>query len=92
MSLAGLRRQSRRARSTQWIDSYAQMIQISLLGFLVSGAFLGLANFDLFYQLVAMVILLKMLYHADAPATALVPVEESQPIEMSEETLVTHEA
>jgi len=92
VSLAGLRRKSRRARSTQWIDSYAQMIQISLLGFLVSGAFLGLANFDLFYQLVAMVILLKMLYHADAPATAPVPVAESQPIEMSEETLVTHEA
>jgi len=68
------------------------MIQISLLGFLVSGAFLGLANFDLFYQLVAMVVLLKMLYYADAPVAALVPAEDSEPIEMSEEALVTHEA
>jgi hypothetical protein len=58
---------------------------------LVSGAFLGLANFDLFYQLVAMVVLLKMLYQADAPVAAPVPVEDSEPIEMSEEALVTHE-
>jgi putative inorganic carbon (HCO3(-)) transporter len=92
VSLANLRRKARRAPSTQWIVSYAQMIQISLLGFLVSGAFLGLANFDLFYQLVAMVILLKMLYRADSPVTALIPVEESEPLEMSEDALVTHEA
>lgn len=92
VSLAGLRRKAQRSPSTRWIVSYALMIQVSLLGFLVSGAFLGLANFDLFYQLVAMVVLLKMLYHADAPVAAPAPVEDSEPIAMGEEALVTNEA
>jgi len=92
VSLASLKGKAQRSRSTQWIFSYAQMIQISLLGFLISGAFLGLANFDLFYQLVAMVILLKLLYRAEAPVAAPAPLEESEPIEMTREALVTHEA
>ncbi len=66
------------------------MIEVSLFGFLASGAFLGLANFDLFYQLVAMVIILKALYRPDAPAT--VRSEESDHIEMAHETLITREA
>jgi len=92
VSLARLRRKARRALSTQWIVSYAQMIQISLLGFLVSGAFLGLANFDLFYQLVAMVIILKILCRSEAPVTAPVPAADSEPIDVAEESLVTREA
>src|SRR6267142_731191 len=87
-----LGRKARRALSTQWIVSYAQMIQISLLGFLVSGAFLGLANFDLFYQLVAMVIILKILCRSEAPVTAPVPAADSEPIDVAEESLVTREA
>jgi putative inorganic carbon (hco3(-)) transporter len=88
-SLTSLRRKARGWPSTQWIVSYAQMIQISLLGFLVSGAFLGLANFDLFYQLVAMVIILKILYQDQAAATAPARVGESEPIALTEEELVT---
>ena len=38
---------------------YAKMVQLSLIPFLISGAFLGLAYFDLYYQLVATVVLLK---------------------------------
>lgn len=41
------------------LSEYAKMIQFSLIPFLISGAFLGLAYFDLYYQLVATVILLK---------------------------------
>jgi putative inorganic carbon (HCO3(-)) transporter len=91
-SLLGLRRHAARAPSTQWIVPYTHMIEVSLFGFLVSGAFLGLANFDLFYQLVAMVIILKMLYRADVPVSVPVPSVESEPIDMAEETLVTREA
>ena len=91
ISLASLKRKARRSPSHQWVISYAQMIQVSLLAFLVSGAFLGLANFDLFYQLVAMVILLKILYRSDAPATVPVPVEESESAEIAGEALVAHE-
>jgi putative inorganic carbon (hco3(-)) transporter len=91
-SLLSLRRRAGRSPSTQWVVPYTHMIEVSLFGFLVSGAFLGLANFDLFYQLVAMVIILKMLYRTGAPVSDPILVEESQPIDVGEESLVTHEA
>jgi probable O-glycosylation ligase (exosortase A-associated) len=91
-SLLALRRRANRSPSSQWIVPYTHMIEVSLFGFLVSGAFLGLANFDLFYQLVAMVIILKMLYRSDAAVTAPIPSKESEPIEMAEETLIAREA
>jgi probable O-glycosylation ligase (exosortase A-associated) len=90
-SLLSLRRRAGSSPSTQWVVPYTHMIEVSLFGFLVSGAFLGLANFDLFYQLIAMVIILKMLYRADAPAPALVPSHESEPIDMAEDVLVARE-
>jgi probable O-glycosylation ligase (exosortase A-associated) len=91
-SLLSLRRSAARSPSTQWVVPYTHMIEVSLFGFLVSGAFLGLANFDLFYQLVAMVIILKILYRAEAAAAAPVLAEESEPIDMTEDALVTREA
>jgi putative inorganic carbon (hco3(-)) transporter len=91
-SLFNLRRHAARSPSSQWVVPYTHMIEVSLFGFLVSGAFLGLANFDLFYQLVAMVIILKILYRADAPVTASVHVDESEPLDMTEESLVAREA
>jgi hypothetical protein len=92
VSLLGLRRRAGRSPTSQWIVPYTHMIEVSLFGFLVSGAFLGLANFDLFYQLVAMVIILKMLYRSDAPVSAPVRAEEKEPIDMAEETLIAREA
>jgi putative inorganic carbon (hco3(-)) transporter len=91
-SLLTLRRRAARSPSTHWVVPYTHMIEVSLFGFLVSGAFLGLANFDLFYQLIAMVIILKMLYRSEVLAPAPVLAEESEPIDMSTEALVTHEA
>ena len=68
---------------------YTQMIEVSLFGFLVSGAFLGLANFDLFYQLVAMVIILKVIYRDELqPAQPLQP-ERTESLEVMEDTLVS---
>ncbi len=37
------------------------MLQVSLLGYAVSGAFLGLAYFDLYYNLIALIVLAKTL-------------------------------
>jgi putative inorganic carbon (HCO3(-)) transporter len=88
-SLFNLRRKAGRSPTSQWIVPYTHMIEVSLFGFLVSGAFLGLANFDLFYQLVAMVIILKVLYRNEIAAAALVHVGESEPIELTDEELVT---
>jgi probable O-glycosylation ligase (exosortase A-associated) len=88
LGLLGLRQRAKRFAATQWMVPYTHMIEVSLFGFLVSGAFLGLANFDLYYQLVAMVIILKVLYRESAFTTGQIPVEHPEPVEMREGTLV----
>jgi len=61
ISLQAIRRQARSFPPIQWMISYSLMLEIGLLAFAISGAFLELANFDLFYQLVASVAILKIL-------------------------------
>ncbi len=47
--------------SAGWIGSYSDMLQVSLIAYMVGGTFLGRAYFDLFYHLVATVVILKVL-------------------------------
>jgi probable O-glycosylation ligase (exosortase A-associated) len=89
VSLFRLRHTAQRTPTTQWIVPYTHMIEVSLFGFLVSGAFLGLANFDLFYQLVAMVIILKVLYQNERSAASQIDEEQPEPIEITESVFVT---
>jgi hypothetical protein len=46
------------------------MVQVSLVGYMVGGAFLGLAYFDLFYHLVAILLLLSYDVNAKLAAAA----------------------
>jgi putative inorganic carbon (HCO3(-)) transporter len=91
-SLVNLRRKAQRSSSAQWVVPYTHMIEVSLFGFLVSGAFLGLANFDLFYQLVAMVIVLKIIYQDETQYARLVQPEQTESIEVPEDALVAQGA
>lgn len=43
----------------QWAEELAKMVQVSLVGYAVGGAFLGLAYFDLLYHFMAILILLR---------------------------------
>jgi probable O-glycosylation ligase (exosortase A-associated) len=61
MSLRRLRRVVRGLPQLQWITAYANGLEGGFYAYLVSGAFLGLAYFDLFYQLVACTIILRIL-------------------------------
>ena len=47
-----------------WARDLATMIQVSLVGFMTAGAFLGLAYFDYFYHLVALAVVLHHLVKA----------------------------
>ena len=80
LGLRSLRRKARQSASTQWIVPYTHMFEIGLLAFMISGAFLELAYFDLFYQVVATVGLLGILYNREiATAHSLsteVPAEQ----------------
>jgi probable O-glycosylation ligase (exosortase A-associated) len=51
----------RRIDRDHWLVMYANMIIASLVAYASSGAFLGFAYFDLFYQIVATTIILKYL-------------------------------
>ncbi len=88
MSLFNLRDKAQRSMSTHWIVPYTHMIEVSLFGFLVSGAFLGLANFDLYYQLVAMVIILKVIYQNEMQSARSAQPSRTEPVEVVEDTLV----
>jgi probable O-glycosylation ligase (exosortase A-associated) len=67
-------RNARKDAETKWMSDLAAMVQVSLVGYGAAGAFLGLAYFDFYYNLIAIVILCKtlLLRHlaAKAPAPA----------------------
>lgn len=79
-TLLSLRRiiwKTRREPSQQWICNCAQMLEVSVLAYAVSGAFLSMSYFDFFYHQVVITVILKTLMKAPAPApepsTALEP-------------------
>lgn len=50
-----------RAASLKWARDLAAMIQVSMVGYIVGGAFLGLAYFDLPYLLIAILVLTRVI-------------------------------
>jgi len=40
-----------------WLNNLARMVQVSLIAYAAGGAFLGLAYFDLFYHLIAIIVI-----------------------------------
>lgn len=77
-SLRKLRKRARGLPSGSWMVSYSHMMESSLLGFMVSGAFLEFAYFDLYLQLVAATIIMKILYRGEVLNSAR--VSEASPL------------
>jgi O-antigen ligase len=90
LSLRKLRRLVRDAQPLQWIVPYANGIEGGLCAFLVSGAFLGRAYFDLFYQLVACTIILKVLYRREVLHLLTEPVNTSSVNTVETEEISTY--
>jgi probable O-glycosylation ligase (exosortase A-associated) len=84
-TLRGLRKRARGQRSEAWLVSYSHIMETSLLGYMASGAFLGFAYFDLYFQVIACAIVLKILYRRDflAATSVLVRPSESQVTELA---------
>jgi probable O-glycosylation ligase (exosortase A-associated) len=53
-----------------WTNDCAKMIEVSLVAYAVSGAFLSMSYFDLFYHLVAITVLLKVFVARTIAASA----------------------
>jgi putative inorganic carbon (HCO3(-)) transporter len=77
MSLRKLRRMVRGSPTLKWVVPYANGLEGGFYAFMVSGAFLGRAYFDLFYQLVACTIILKILSRNELVRLMAEPPEEA---------------
>jgi probable O-glycosylation ligase (exosortase A-associated) len=70
LTLGRVQRRARRNPAFERLGSYAQIIEASMAGYVVSGFFLSRSYFDLFYHLVAITILLSTLLRAAERAQA----------------------
>src|SRR6266704_2027674 len=64
---------SHRDREKRWLADLAAMTQVSLVGYATAGAFLGLAYFDYYYTLIALVVLCKTVLVSSTEAKVAVP-------------------
>ena len=70
---------ARRDREKRWAADLAAMVQVSLVGYASAGAFLGLAYFDYYYTLIALVVLCKsVLISSNAKQVAELAVDTGQ--------------
>jgi len=71
ISARRLRRRTARDPRLAWIGTYSNIVELGILGYIVSGAFLGRAYFDLYFQLVGILIILKCLYAKELRANSI---------------------
>ncbi len=75
-----LARECRRAPGLEWVDLLMRMTQVSLVGFLVGGAFLSLLHFDFPYYLMALVVLVEATVREQLGSRAPQPAMRSSPL------------
>ncbi len=56
--LRGIRKIISKANENSWIYNYSHMLEVGLIGYIVSGMFLSRADFDLLYQFIGMAVAL----------------------------------
>ena len=90
LSLWKIRRTVRAVPSAHWLSDYCYMIEVAIMGFLTSGAFLGFVYLDVIYQMIATVVVLKILCSGElarqtnssgleGSAGAVVSIEQGEP-------------
>jgi putative inorganic carbon (HCO3(-)) transporter len=73
-------RLTRNHEELSWANDLARMIQISLVGFAVGGAFQNLAFYDLYYHIIAILFLTQQIVAKSIPSSALEQAQEDRPI------------
>jgi probable O-glycosylation ligase (exosortase A-associated) len=63
-------KQAKRDPDKKWAADLAAMGQVSMVGFATAGAFLGLSNFDLYYHLLMIIVLTKIILLKEQAQTA----------------------
>jgi probable O-glycosylation ligase (exosortase A-associated) len=67
MKCGAIRRMAKSDAQASWARDLASMIQVSMVAYMVGGAFLGLAYFDYIYHLVALTVVTHHLIQTPAP-------------------------
>jgi probable O-glycosylation ligase (exosortase A-associated) len=76
-------KQCKKNPENKWAGDLASMIQVSMVGYAVGGAFLGLAYFDLYYHLIAMVIILHTLLNKGSTVSEMMTNNKRLPVLIS---------
>jgi putative inorganic carbon (hco3(-)) transporter len=82
LSAGRLRSKYLKDPSNKWVADLASMLQVAAIGYFVAGSFLSLAYLDLYYHLVALVVLAGALAKAPATAPAAVTAVREKPVLM----------
>lgn len=69
-----IRARTRGSPDLQWAFDLVTMVQVCLVGYVVAGAFVGLAYFDLYYHLLAIIVLTNILVERQLDQTVEEPV------------------
>lgn len=70
-------RHTRKDAHNRWAGDLAAMVQVSLVGYASAGAFLGLAYFDFYYTLIAVIVACKAYLLAQVPVGKPVPASSA---------------
>lgn len=79
-TLARVRRLARAGPELTWMGDLAGMIQVSILGFIAAGCFAPVPYFDIFYQLLAIALLLQVFAERATARVVAQTVSESSSV------------
>ncbi len=77
---SGIIRACKKDPNNKWASDLAAMIQVSMIGYAAGGAFLGLAYFDYYYHLIALVVITWILVFKPDFYTAIAPKAGPKPL------------
>lgn len=76
---------ARSLANAAYLVPYTQMVELSILGFMVSGAFLGFVYLDVIYEMIGLVVVIKILLREEQHVALSESVVEREAIEMTPE-------
>ena len=82
------RRIARGHPDLEWVAGYSHMFEIGLVGYVVSGAFLGRAYFDLYYELLACVVIMNIIVARTIADEKLTAEDQAEAEELREQAML----
>ena len=81
-----IQKMAKQNESQKWAANLASMLQVGIIGYAVSAAFVELAYFDLYYSLIGLMILTKIVITRENEETQSMHAE-SRPLQRNNKSL-----